>query len=136
MTVSKKERDLANGQASWEGKTRPYGRDAGSFRGFINVDLSDAAKEAFPAWLEEMGFDNALEAYCRGGVVLSVKVDPKSGGFLASATDKGEGSKNAGLATTARGRDPYTALARLLFVLGSLGDDWEAVQPIAQGDRW
>jgi len=136
MAVSKKDKDLANGQASWEGKPRPYGRDGGGFRGFINVDLSDEAKEAFPAWLDAGGIDGYLDAFCRGGVVLSVKVDAKSGGYLASATDKGSGSRNEGLATTARARDPYTALARLLYVLSYLGDDWEAVQPVAQGDRW
>lgn len=134
--MSKQDRDLANTQASWEGRPRPGESSGGAFRGFVNLDLSNAQKEAFPAWLDSQDLGQHLAFYCTGGVVVSVKVDSKSGGFLASATDKGEGSRNAGLATTARARDPLTALQRLLYILAILGDDWEASQPVANPDRW
>lgn len=106
------------------------------FRGFINLDLSDKQKADFPAWLDSIVQADFMDVVCTDGLVLSVKVDAKSGGYMASATQKREGSVNAGLACTARARDTVTALQRLLYTLALLGEDWEAKQPVANPDRW
>jgi hypothetical protein len=72
------------------------------------------------------------------GVNLSLKLDPKGGGFLASATQRRADSPNAGLVVTARGRDAATAWGRCLFCLALLGhkERWEDTQPLANPDRW
>jgi len=106
------------------------------FRGFINLDLSDEQKAAFPGWLDSIVQADFMDDYCKDGVVLSVKADSKGGGYMASATQKRVGSANAGLACTARARDSVTALQRLLYTLALLGSDWEKTQPLANPDRW
>lgn len=136
MASKKNDRDLANSKASWEGKPRPGQEPANGFRGFINLDLSDQQKAEFPAWFDSQDFGEALSYHAYSGVVLSVKVDTKSGGFMASATQKNVDSVNSGLAVTARASNALTAMERLVYVLALLGEDWEATQPRAQGDRW
>jgi len=136
MATTKKERDLENTKRSWEGKPRLGEESAGGFRGFINYDLSDAQKAAFPDWIESQDFGDVLGWYVADGCILSVKMDAKSNAFMASATQKRVGSPNTGLAVTARAAKPLLALERLLYILALLGDDWEKTQPVANPDRW
>ena len=134
--TKKSERDLANTKASWEGKPRPGQEPGNGFRGFINVDLSDDQKAAFPAWFDDLDFPGTLSWYCGDGCILSIKQDGKGHGYMASCTQKRPDSVNAGLAVTARASEALLALERLVYMLAILGDDWEASQPIANGDRW
>lgn len=136
MANKKSDRDLANTKASWEGKPRPGQEPGNGFRGFINYDLSDEQKAAFPAWFDSQDFGETLSYHAYSGVVLSVKVDAKSSGFMASATQKNVASVNSGLAVTARASNALTALERLVYVLALLGENWEETQPLANGDRW
>lgn len=136
MANKKNERDVANSKASWEGKPRPGQEPGNGFRGFINLDLSDEQKAAFPAWFDSQDFGETLSYHAYSGVVLSVKIDAKSGGFMASATQKNVDNVNSGLAVTARASNALTALERLVYVLALLGDNWEETQPRANGDRW
>lgn len=136
MATKKVERDMANSKASWEGRPRPGQEPGNGFRGFINLDLSDTQKAEFPGWFESQDFGETLGWYAADGCVLSVKFDAKAGCFLASATQKRDGSPNVGLAVTARAAKPLLALERLLYILAILGDDWEATKPVANGDRW
>jgi hypothetical protein len=136
MANKKSERDIENSKASWEGKPRPGQEPNGGFRGFINLDLSDEQKAAFPAWFDSQDFGETLSYHAFSGVVLSVKKDAKGGGFMASATQKDVGNVNSGLAVTARAANALTAMERLVYILALLGDDWEETQPRAQGDRW
>lgn len=107
------------------------------FRGFINLNLSDSQKREFPAWANVTDMPSKMQNACVDGIVLSLKIDQKSGGFMASATQRRVSSKNAGLAVTARASDAGTALTRLLYMLDILPwDDWEALQPMADPDRW
>lgn len=108
------------------------------FRGYINLNLSDDQKSQYPKWSASASLYDTFEAVVADGVVMSVKIDPKGGGFLASATQRRESSPNAGLVVTARGQDAVTAWGRLLFCLAILcrSERWEDVQSIAQPDRW
>lgn len=109
-----------------------------AFRGYINLNLSDEQKEAYVKWAESASFWEALEFHTADGVNLSLKVEPKSGGFLASATQRRAGSPNAGLVVTARGKDASTAFGRVLYCLTVLSrkEKWEDTQPLADPDRW
>lgn len=108
------------------------------FRGYINLSLSDEQKSTFPAWAQSQAWWEALAFNVSDGVNLSLKIDPKSEGFIASATQRRSSSPNAGLVVTARGKDPETALGRVLFTLTILNkkDRWEETQPLANPDRW
>lgn len=112
--------------------------DEAEFRGFLNVNLTDAQKSTFDKWCEGTGAWETLHGMVGNGVVVSVKTDARGGGFIASATQRRADSPNAGLCVTARAGEPPKALLRLLFTLAILGhsDRWEDVQPIASPDRW
>lgn len=113
------------------------GYDA-DFRGYINLSLSDADKAHFDDWWAGSEPWETLEAVTADGVNLAIKKDPRSEGFLASATQRRRGSPNAGLCVTARGRTAAIAWGRLLFSLWVLSakESWEATQPMADPDRW
>lgn len=113
------------------------GLDA-AFRGYINLNLTDEQKAAFEPWSASASVWEALEFHVGDGVNLSLKRDPKSEGFLASATQRREASPNAGLVVTARGGSAAVAWGRVLFCLTILGkhERWEDTQPLANPDRW
>lgn len=108
------------------------------FRGYINMSLTDDQKSTFDQWSETMSFWDVYEGAVSDGVNIAVKIDPKSEGFVASATQRRENSPNAGLCVTARAREPVKALLRLLFTLAILNhaEKWEDLQPLADPDRW
>jgi hypothetical protein len=108
------------------------------FRGYINLELTADEKDAFPAWVADGGLDPVVSAVVADGVNLSLKVDPKGTGFLASATQRRVSSVNAGLVVTARGKEPLVAWGRLIFTLAVLSrsERWEDTQPVANPDRW
>lgn len=131
--------------ADVDGKQKPArtpsgvgaGMDA-QFRGYINLTLSDSDKAGYEKWSASASFWEALEYHVGDGVNLSLKRDPKSDGFLASATQRRVSSPNAGLVVTARGQDATTAWGRVLFCLTLLSkkERWEDTQPLADPDRW
>lgn len=108
------------------------------FRGYVNLNLSDEQKSTYDAWAASASIWEALEAHTSDGVHLSLRLDPKGTGYLASATQRRASSPNAGLVVTARGRDAGTAWGRVLFCLVILGrkERWEDTQPVADPDRW
>lgn len=108
------------------------------FRGYINLNLSDAEKDAFAEWWSGDAPWDVLQSQVASGVNLALKIDPKGDGYLASATQRAEGSPNAGLVVTARGKEPLVAWGRLLYMLAILGrsESWEDTQPVANPDRW
>lgn len=114
------------------------GKYDAAFRGYINLNLTDEQKATYDAWASGASLWEALEFHVADGVNISLKIDPKGGGFLASATQRREDSPNGGLVVTARGRDAATAWGRVLFCLTVLShaERWEDVQPLANPDRW
>jgi len=112
--------------------------DNAEFRGYINLELTDAQKETYPAWVASDGYWQALEGFTADGVNLSLKRERRTGGFLASATQRSPSSPNAGLCVTARGKEATVALGRLLFCLTILSrkERWEETQALSNPDRW
>jgi len=128
-----------------DGKQRIKGKGAApgetydaAFRGYVNLTLSEQQKDAYEAWSNSASFWDALEVHVADGVNVSVKIDPKSGGFIASATQRRVGSPNAGLVVTARGKEAVVAFGRVVFCLTVLSKNqrWEDTQPVADPDRW
>lgn len=138
-TMTRKGGDTDGGSGKSAGKRSAVGENYDAvFKGYINLNLSAEQKGAFDRWAEGASPWEALEAHVADGVNLSLKVEPKSGGFLASATQRRVSSQNAGLVVTARGGDATKALLRVLFclVILSHAERWEDVQPLADPDRW
>lgn len=127
------------------GKGKPAGKrgevvkagDA-AFRGYINLTLTAAEKEAYRAWAIPETVFAFFSAQVEDGVNVSIKRDPKQAGFLASATQRDASSPNAGLCVTARAGDAVTAFGRLMYVLALLSrsPSWEDTAPVADPDRW
>lgn len=134
-----------SGYADKNGKEKPAakrskvgeGYDA-PFRGYVNLSLTPAQKETYQKWADSASFWDVFESSVADGVNLSLKLDTKSNGFLASATQRRVSSVNAGLVVTARGGTAVLALGRLLFCLTILskGRSWEEIQPVTDPDRW
>jgi hypothetical protein len=137
--MTKQVDDTDGGNAKRAGKPRVVGKgyDA-EFRGYINLELSLEEKELFAGWVSSVDAPELLDRVVADGVNLSLKVDPKGSGFLASATQRREDSPNAGLVVTARAGSPGLALWRVVFSLGILytTGHWEDRQRVADPDRW
>lgn len=127
------------------GKSKPARKPSGvastdgaAFRGYINLTLSQADKEAFAAWGNSSYASETLEEQIADGVNLALKRDPKGEGFLASGTQRRADSPNAGLCVTARGNSAALAWWRLVYCLYILSahERWEDTQPLADPDRW
>lgn len=122
--------------------TRSKAAVAGSydapFRGYVNLQLSDVDKAQWEKWSTSASVWEVLEASVADGIQISLKLDPKGQGYLASATQRRADSANAGLVVTARGRDAGVAFTRVLYCLAVLGrkERWEDTQPVADPDRW
>ncbi len=128
-----------DGENKSAGKRKSVGAlDNADFRGYINLDLSDDQKERYLAWAQSEAYWQALEGFTDQGVNLSLKRERKTGGFLASATQRDPDSPNAGLCVTARGKEAAVALGRVLYILTILSrkERWEETQPLANPDRW
>lgn len=112
--------------------------DNAPFRGYINLSLSDAEKDAYDEWATPAVVFGVFDRAVASGVNVATKPDPKGQGILASATQRREASVNAGLCVTARARDPVTAFGRLMYMLSVLerSESWEDTQPLANPDRW
>lgn len=111
---------------------------AADFRGYLNLNLSAADKALFEDWWQTSEPADVLEAAVADGVNLALKIEPRGGGFLASATQRRVSSVNAGICVTARGSSAILAWGRLLFILYTLSahERWEDTQPLADPDRW
>lgn len=136
MSVRKGDTDGAQKPTRKQDKLGRLGNAA--FRGYLNLNLSDQQKERYPAWATSAAYWEALEGFVEAGVHISLKIETRPSGFLASGTQRDPESPNAGLCVTARGKDASTALGRLLYCLTILNqrERWEDIQPLANPDRW
>ena len=108
------------------------------FVGYINLQLTDEQRAGFDTWVAGASAVDALEYHTSIGINFALRVDPKSGGYLASATMRDSSSPNAGLCVTARAREALTAFWRVVFcvVILSHHEHWTDLQPVANPDRW
>ena len=130
--------DVDGGGPSRRNK-KAAGEEDAEFKGYVNLVLSEADKEAFGAWAKGNDPIPTLDGVVSDGVQISVKQDRKTvGGFIASGTMRRNDSPNAGLCVTARAKAPGMALWRLLFSFTLLyrTGHWEDTQPMADPDRW
>jgi len=110
----------------------------GVWRGYINVNLTADLKAQFEAWVHTDDVWLALAEGAVSGCQVGLKYVGGEGTFLASLTQRTAGHVNEGLCVTARSSRADLAIMRVLFLYRVLGSDasWEAVQPLADPDRW
>jgi len=138
-TVKERRGDTDGGNGKPSGKQKQVGESYDAvFRGYINLNLNETEKALYEAWVVSDAYWATLEREVADGVNISLKIEPKQGGFLASATQRRVGSPNAGLVVTARGRNATIALGRVVYCLAVLerSPAWEDTQPMADPDRW
>ena len=114
------------------------GKGDAAWRGYINVQLDSSQKAQFDDWMKTDEPWDMLAAVVSSGCQVSVKLNPGSGGFLASITQRNAASVNNGLCITARAGEAGKAIFRALFLVNVLGveADWGAAQAPADPDRW
>lgn len=134
------------GNGDYKSKSKKPSRSTGAlgesydavFVGYINLQLTDDQKSNFDSWVASASPNEALDAFTGDGVNFSLKFEPKSGGFLASATQRRVGSPNAGLCVTARASAAELAFWRVVYCVTILShaEKWTDLQPVASPDRW
>jgi hypothetical protein len=137
--MTRKVDDTDGGYGKSNAKRNKVGAlDDAEFKGYINVNLTDAQKASYPAWAASVSYWEALQVFAEAGVNLSLKRERKSQGFLASGTQRDPANVNAGLCVTARASNAADALGRLLFIITYLSraDRWEDTAPMSDPDRW
>jgi len=120
-----------------EGKLAVEADDA-AFVGYINVTLTEDEKAGHGSWEKGGGLWETFGYSVADGVNVSIKREVKTGGYLASATQRRPSSPNAGLCVTARAKEPALALSRLLYTLDILNrsEHWTDTAAVANPDRW
>lgn len=119
-------------------KTAPVTPDDAPFVGYINVTLTPDEKAGLESWERGGGLWAVFGSAITDGVNVSIKREVKSGGYLASATQRRPNSPNAGLCVTARAKDPALAFSRLMYTLDILArsENWTDTADVANPDRW
>lgn len=87
-----------------------------SFKGFVNVSLSQQDKEAYVSWdVQDTDVWDGIAQYAEGGYKFSVSRNKQNDHFTASVTGTEDAGKNAGYSVTAFAPTPYEAVRVVLF---------------------
>lgn len=106
---------------------------------FINVSLSDAQKSVYDGWIRSNpDILSIADGIVASGYKLSFGFDEKNAAFMATITDRKEGSPFNGSCFTLRGRELWQAFSRVLWVhaIYCEGDWHEIASPNQDSDIW
>lgn len=102
---------------------------SGEWKGFVDLNLSDADKEHLQSWVVSDEWDGygAIAELVERGYKLSLSPDPAHNCVVATVTGRVEGNENLGYSMSARGPSVDGAVAALAYkVLVVLqGGAWE-----------
>lgn len=113
------------------------GRLKAEWKGYINYEWSDAAKERFAVWLDETNIFVEMDAHTAKGRKFTTGFDPYHKCMVATCMERDVASVNAGYIVTARGKEGSTALARLLYLISEeMPHEWTKPSVIVQDDKW
>jgi hypothetical protein len=113
------------------------GKLKAEWKGYINYEWSDAAKERFAVWLDETNLFSELDAHAAKGRKFTQGFDAYHKCMVATCFERDETSANAGYIVTARGIDATTAFARLLYLISEeMPHEWSKPSVIANEDKW
>jgi len=124
-------------QRTEEGQDPLVGRLKAEWKGYINYEWSDAAKERFAVWLDETNLFNELDAHTAKGRKFTTGYDAYHKCMVATCFERDINSPNAGYIVTARGKEASTAQARLLYLISEeMPHEWTKPSVIADVDKW
>lgn len=107
------------------------------WKGYINYEWTDAAKERFAVWLDETNIFDDLDAHAAKGRKITVGFDAYHKCMVASCFERDANSPNAGYIVTARGAQAATALARLLYLISEeMPVEWSKPALSVPEDKW
>lgn len=91
------------------------------WKGFVNVNLSPEAKEAYAAWdIEDSDVWDGLASYGEKGYKFTLTWNKQNSNWVATYVGTADAGKNAGWAVTGFAKDPYNAARVLLFKVSSV----------------
>lgn len=107
------------------------------WKGYINYEWSDAAKERFAVWLDETNLFTELDKHTALGRKFTTGYDAYHKCMVSTCFERDSSSVNAGYIVTARGIEGTTSLARLLYLISEeMPHEWSKPSVIAGTDKW
>jgi len=107
------------------------------WKGYINYEWSDAAKERFAVWLYETNILSELDSHAAKGRKFTTGYDAYHKCMVATCFERDAASVNAGYIVTARGQNGSTALARLLYLISEeMPHEWTKPAAVVHEDKW
>lgn len=107
------------------------------WKGYINYEWSDAAKERFAVWLDETNIFDELDAHAAKGRKFTTGFDAYHKCMVATCFERDANSPNAGYIVTARGKTASIAQARLLYLIcEEMPVEWSKPAVNAPEDKW
>lgn len=92
-----------------------------SWKGFIDVKLSDEDKGNLAAWdIDDSAVWDGIAQYCEGGIKIAISYNAGNQTFTCAGTGQPPSGANSGYCITAYARDPYTAARTWLFKVSTL----------------
>jgi len=133
-----RQKDMKARRNKTEDNAHPLaGKLNAEWKGYINYEWSDAAKERFAVWLDETNIFDELNSHTAKGRKFAQGFDAYHKCMLATCFERDAKSVNAGYIVTARGSDAATALARLLYLISEeMPHEWSKPSAIANEDKW
>lgn len=113
------------------------GKKKVTWQGYVNLSLTDAHKEGFTEWAQNVDvWANLVPTLLDSGYTLSVAYDDYHQSIVAGLYCIDSDNANAGWKLTAHAVDAYVAIARVIFIhCVLLEGDWSAgFQP--EMDSW
>lgn len=109
---------MARKDATAKAKTnRTKGTERADFVGYVNITLTEADKDAFHRWMDDIG--RATEIYLDAydtGYQFTTKFDYSNDCFICSISNWSVEAEDSGVIYTARSTSPDGALWKAVFV--------------------
>jgi len=133
-----RDKDQRKRRAATEAQGDPLvGRLKAEWKGYINYEWSDAAKERFAVWLDETNLFVEMDKHAALGRKFTSGFDAYHKCYVSTCFERDTTSVNAGYIVTARGMDATTSLARLLYLISEeMPVEWSKPSVSAPADKW
>lgn len=97
-----------------------------SWKGFVDVKLSDTDKANYAAWdIEESDVWDGIATYCEAGIKIALSHNKQNASFNCAGTGQPASGNNSGYCVVAHAKDPYNAARVWLYKVSvMLPDQW------------
>jgi hypothetical protein len=107
-----------------------------SWKGFIDVKLTEDQKQSYAAWdLADADVWDGVATYCEAGIKIALTYNSKNASFTCSGTGQPASGSNNGWCVNAYAKTPYEAARVWLFKVSAiLPDDWSTYEAPSSDD--